>query len=509
MAEFALPRSDEPFDFRHQASSYGLWRRDYSAALYDAVAEHAGAARGGSPSTSAAARASSRRASDTASGTRSASTSRPHAGGGARVAAGGTLRLVRARGEALPLRDERGVARHRAPRSTGWRRCGTRGVPPCARAGWLGGALLARYAARGSRRSGWWRRCSRSRRPDVARVRGIPRPPCRPVRGLGARERAAAPAAHGALLHGGGVPRLRVDARSGSDASPGRITRRFSIAWARELSAHHPDGFEGTERGAPVPRTPPRLINPARARPDRHRARGVREQPDPRVGPAVLRAQQLRIAGAASPGTGTARRRCSPPRRTSDTSGRAWRSSRNGRSGLAASIHVAPASSATQVRVVRTLPSGAAVRSCTTSTPSSATSVTTPEREGGERGCADQPRARHQSPCRERKGRTAARNPGGLSPMTGGRRPPRRRSGCRERCARSAPPRRRSGCCSRLRARGASDSVAARRPTTTPRRCVPRRRRSRDRISTSSVPPVPCAWRGGDARVCWPPCDED
>src|SRR5262245_10659272 len=37
MAEFALPRSDEPFDFRHQAASYGRYRRDYSAGLYDAI----------------------------------------------------------------------------------------------------------------------------------------------------------------------------------------------------------------------------------------------------------------------------------------------------------------------------------------------------------------------------------------------------------------------------------------------------------------------------------------
>jgi ubiquinone/menaquinone biosynthesis C-methylase UbiE len=105
MAEFALPRSDEPFDFRHQASSYGLWRRDYSATLYDAVAEHTGAAAG-------------RLAVDVGCGTGFVTTSLGHREWNAigvdfsapmlaeaRVAAGGTLRLVRARGEALPLRD--------------------------------------------------------------------------------------------------------------------------------------------------------------------------------------------------------------------------------------------------------------------------------------------------------------------------------------------------------------------------------------------------------------------
>jgi len=36
MAEFALPRTDEPFDFRHQAAIYARYRRDYSSALYEA-----------------------------------------------------------------------------------------------------------------------------------------------------------------------------------------------------------------------------------------------------------------------------------------------------------------------------------------------------------------------------------------------------------------------------------------------------------------------------------------
>src|SRR5438128_166992 len=42
MAEFGLPRSDEPFDFRHQAALYGRYRRDYSRALYDAIEARVG-----------------------------------------------------------------------------------------------------------------------------------------------------------------------------------------------------------------------------------------------------------------------------------------------------------------------------------------------------------------------------------------------------------------------------------------------------------------------------------
>ncbi len=44
MAEFSLPRDDEPFDFRRQAETYGRYRRDYSAALYDAIEARTGAA---------------------------------------------------------------------------------------------------------------------------------------------------------------------------------------------------------------------------------------------------------------------------------------------------------------------------------------------------------------------------------------------------------------------------------------------------------------------------------
>ncbi len=42
MKEIGLPRSDEPFDFRHQAASYGTYRRDYSRGLYDAIEARAG-----------------------------------------------------------------------------------------------------------------------------------------------------------------------------------------------------------------------------------------------------------------------------------------------------------------------------------------------------------------------------------------------------------------------------------------------------------------------------------
>lgn len=41
-----MQASDEPFDFRHQAARYGRFRRDYSPALYEAIAERAGPAPG-------------------------------------------------------------------------------------------------------------------------------------------------------------------------------------------------------------------------------------------------------------------------------------------------------------------------------------------------------------------------------------------------------------------------------------------------------------------------------
>ncbi|HZR81069.1 MAG TPA: class I SAM-dependent methyltransferase [Candidatus Binatia bacterium] len=42
MTEFALPRCDEPPDFRRQASTYSRYRRNYSRDLYDAIEERAG-----------------------------------------------------------------------------------------------------------------------------------------------------------------------------------------------------------------------------------------------------------------------------------------------------------------------------------------------------------------------------------------------------------------------------------------------------------------------------------
>jgi SAM-dependent methyltransferase len=46
MAEFGLPRDDEPFDFRRQAATYGRFRRDYSEALYDEITARTGPADG-------------------------------------------------------------------------------------------------------------------------------------------------------------------------------------------------------------------------------------------------------------------------------------------------------------------------------------------------------------------------------------------------------------------------------------------------------------------------------
>jgi SAM-dependent methyltransferase len=105
MAEYALPRNDEPFDFRHQAAIYGRFRRDYSDGLYDALAGSAGAARGGL-------------AVDVGCGTGFVTTALRRRGWRAlgvdfsapmlrqaRAASGGALLLARARGESLPLRD--------------------------------------------------------------------------------------------------------------------------------------------------------------------------------------------------------------------------------------------------------------------------------------------------------------------------------------------------------------------------------------------------------------------
>jgi SAM-dependent methyltransferase len=42
VSTFAVPPSDEPFDFRRQAPDYARFRLDYSPALYDAIAARAG-----------------------------------------------------------------------------------------------------------------------------------------------------------------------------------------------------------------------------------------------------------------------------------------------------------------------------------------------------------------------------------------------------------------------------------------------------------------------------------
>ncbi len=46
MPALELPPDDEPFDFRRQAATYGRFRRNYSAALYDTIEAHAGRSAG-------------------------------------------------------------------------------------------------------------------------------------------------------------------------------------------------------------------------------------------------------------------------------------------------------------------------------------------------------------------------------------------------------------------------------------------------------------------------------
>lgn len=102
-ADLVLPRSDEPPDFRRQASGYARFRRDYSLALYDAIAESTGPAAG-------------RRALDLGCGTGFVSARLRASGwrvvGGdfsapmlaeARQYLGDGAALLRARAEALPL----------------------------------------------------------------------------------------------------------------------------------------------------------------------------------------------------------------------------------------------------------------------------------------------------------------------------------------------------------------------------------------------------------------------
>ena len=149
MAEFALPRTDEPFDFRHQAAVYARYRRDYSSELYDAIMARTGPAAG-------------RLALDVGCGTGFVTATLDGRGwralgadfsepmlAGAREAWGGRLRLVRARGEALPVRDGSaalitcGTSFHwlaPAPAFAGFARALVPG-------GWV--ALIWRYAAPG------------------------------------------------------------------------------------------------------------------------------------------------------------------------------------------------------------------------------------------------------------------------------------------------------------------------------------------------------------------------
>lgn len=100
MTEIALPRDDEPFDFRRQAATYGRYRRDYSPGLYDAVEACTGAPAG-------------RLAIDLGCGTGFVASTLTRRGWRAlgvdfsapMLAHAGPLAVVRARVEALPVRD--------------------------------------------------------------------------------------------------------------------------------------------------------------------------------------------------------------------------------------------------------------------------------------------------------------------------------------------------------------------------------------------------------------------
>jgi SAM-dependent methyltransferase len=100
MTELGLPRDDEPFDFRRQAETYGRFRRDYSAPLYDAIEARTGAPAG-------------RLAVDVGCGTGFVTSSLGRRGWRAvgvdlsapmLAAAARGLALVRGRGEAIPVR---------------------------------------------------------------------------------------------------------------------------------------------------------------------------------------------------------------------------------------------------------------------------------------------------------------------------------------------------------------------------------------------------------------------
>jgi len=102
-ADLVLPRSDEPPDFRRQASGYARFRRDYSLALYDAIAASTGPAAGrraldlgcGTGFVSARLRASGWRVAGGDFSAPMLAEARRYLGAGAH--------LLRARAEALPL----------------------------------------------------------------------------------------------------------------------------------------------------------------------------------------------------------------------------------------------------------------------------------------------------------------------------------------------------------------------------------------------------------------------
>jgi SAM-dependent methyltransferase len=109
MAEYAVPPSDEPFDFRRQAASYARHRPDYSPALYAAIAARAGEGAG-------------RRAIDLGCGTGFVSRALVARGwhvvgidfsapmlAEAHAAVGSRARFARARAEALPLGNAAGA----------------------------------------------------------------------------------------------------------------------------------------------------------------------------------------------------------------------------------------------------------------------------------------------------------------------------------------------------------------------------------------------------------------
>jgi SAM-dependent methyltransferase len=103
VTEYSLPRSDEPFDFRHQATLYARYRRGYSAPLYDLIEARTGPAAG-------------RLAVDLGCGTGLVGRTLRQRGWAvvgvdfsgpmlAEARRGGSLALVQGRGEVLPLRD--------------------------------------------------------------------------------------------------------------------------------------------------------------------------------------------------------------------------------------------------------------------------------------------------------------------------------------------------------------------------------------------------------------------